>query len=314
MGGNLFKEPTPFELAQKELQTKKPSGVASFGFVYDKPIQYTTYNGGYKTLTARVVSTIAAACFASVANAHQQNKEAFYVWYNCNENKSNPEVSTWWLRFLLSEDSPWRDIVRGQPEQDFDFVYQYGYVLTNLDYPSNFFVNFLTAFRMASEKPKLVELWYRLSKDGCSHGIIAVILDAIHYGNLNNIVQHQGHYPFQLYDSDFEAPDRINAKTPQYKGLSVHTFKDNASFTPCNAIWSGPDYAKYKYTYGGMYGRGPLYRAWVSYLKNGPPQKVVSRMFGKGDVTKDTEVKSTDYETVRDFCLLFDKDKERLRV
>lgn len=150
------------------------------------------------------------------------------------------EAATDYLRVLIGCDSPWRRLVTAQPEQDLEFVLKYGYILTSLDFPANFVVNFLTAFRLPEEKPWLTSLISRLMKDGVTFGAAAITGTMVgSYNEVTGVCTPYGdswHYAFDGHNIAKDTVDRINTGNPDSTRFN-QSFMKNTSYTPCNIIW-----------------------------------------------------------------------------
>lgn len=216
---------------RKDLPNNHINNPTAFGIVYG------TKNPSYKCYDY--------VCLGSLMTGYKPGPNgSFYIFHQA---KGSPFARAW-LQWLLGKDSPWRDLVKAQPEQDFDWVFDNGYVLSELDFPGNYVGNFLTAFRMPYEKPKLFKFWHDLVKDGVSPGAALVTTAFVNHGNdgwskgltpLCTFLHGQGHHPVSSQSSDLKIAARLNEAVLVKKSLKDTPFEKSTRYNPCNIIWSG---------------------------------------------------------------------------
>lgn len=173
----------------------------------------------------------------------QEGRVGFFIFHQAEDTVKNRN----YLKFILSEtESPWREIVRRQEPQDFDTVFNYGYVLTDLEFASNFFINFMMAFRLSYEKPYEIDFWDQLIQDGVTK-TTAAFCTAMWLGTKfskdspMSLVGDTGHSAYSPTYCDLETVNRLYHGKPYQKSFSKTSFKQRTKFTPCNLIWNGED-------------------------------------------------------------------------
>lgn len=212
------------DILVKNLPAADGAAVTSFG---------TCRGGFFPTIQLQ----LHAHCLASIANDIHNGSETLFIWH---APKSRKEVNDAWLEFLVGKDSPWKMLIEGQSEQKREFVYRYGFVLDNLDYPSNLVVNFLTAFRLTQEYPSLAECWYRLRNDGVSRGASVIACGMVTGYNTETGIstgrRNSGHYAWNAEYLTKDTVRRINESDPDSRTF-LESFRKSTRYSPCNVIW-----------------------------------------------------------------------------
>jgi hypothetical protein len=208
-------------------------------------------------------------------------------------------------RILDPETSPWRDLIKAQPEQDLDTVIALGYVLTNLNFPANYVVNFLTAFRFVSEYQNHKALVFdELLRDGVSFGSAACALEFLLVGGPDyktkgmTLTAASGHYAFSSSTTSFKSVKRVNECDPDTSQYSPYLFFDNTAYLPCNVIW-GP-------VVNGFYEEVRGLNTIKDFVKEHSPTKT-KRFFPD----KSASLAIT-YSQVLDFCKAIDKKEIKI--
>lgn len=180
-----------------------------------------------------------AICLGALNYDGQKYKSLWHL----HRPSCDKRIATAFLRAILNkQSSPWKDLIKGQEPQKFKDIYNSGYVLTNLEFPANYVVNFLTAFRITQEYGEMSKLWYRLHKDGVKLGTAICTIGLVsHYDEKTNTVSigsvDRGHWPMSWLQGDAEYVNRVNSGKPLKEYLSGHLFSARTYYTPCNVIW-----------------------------------------------------------------------------
>lgn len=293
------------EKCQKVLQDKRS---ALSDDSYNQPTSF----GGFRRDDIEPVLVLNSNCLGPLKHYPKtwNGLNSFFIFNQADE--TNPYYQRY-LDYILSPDvSPWKVILRAQPDQDRDFINKYGFVLTDLNFPANFVVNFLTAFRVPYERKANARLWCDLVDDGVSPGcaiwLAAAILSSLRQAKYDGgehdkttreyTLSDGGHYPFSPQSNSFDAPDRINRGEPSPKQLSQNLFCQSTNYTPCNSVW-GDKWSEYP----ALWDMNLVARRYIKKAtKSGS-----SRMFSDPGPVDPPIL----YDTVINFCKALDKKEVR---
>lgn len=255
------------ELCQNHLQEAKPARLSHMSYP-------TSYGALYGKNIKEFKDQQNQACLGSIGGL-PVGKTAFYIWHQAQDTPLNRE----YLRYIMSPtESPWRRIIQAQPRQDLDFVFQNGFVLTELDFACNFLVNFLTAFRLSYEKPYCLDFWGDLLEAGVRPGTGLMFTSCCAAYDKNhgsfNFISDSGHNAFSLPRADLETVRRVNQGAPNERNFNSSFTKSN-QYAPCNIVW----------TKSGLYEGTPelfneMYRSKAKIVgrRFGNPQEVASKV------------------------------------
>lgn len=280
---------TPFKKALDVLEKTNPSdtGVVSYGAIL--PGQFSPPH-----------LHLGAACMAGITNI-PTNKEALFLFHG---GKAGEDLNKRYLEYILSPTvSPWRKITAAQPQQDIDFVLKHGYVLTDFNFPSNFFVNFLTAWRLSQEKPCNVLFWSDMVRDGVRPGTALMYTSKTTLGYNGNgsglgWITDTGHNAFSLYYADLLTAERVNTGEPDKASFTKYMFDKSHNYTPCNKIWSKTWVPENSYKPGTL---ETAFQDWHHRRVHGSDD--TRRFKNSGEKSLPTVT----YPVIRDFCLELDK-------
>lgn len=238
-------------------------------------------------------------CIAQVNSSYNKfrvnNKAAFFIWHQATDTEKNQA----YLRYIVSDESPWRDIIRRQPKQGDDFVFRNGFVLTDMNIPANFFVNFLVAFRLSYEKPHCIDFWWDLVKAGVRLGSALMMTSTCQSYKNNKLifVPDTGHNAFSIPNADLGVCDRVDGGRPAKGHMSRWNFNEDHSYLPCNTIWSNAP----------LYGDGPFMKNLYAFRDDyGKNPRNNQRFFNSRERKQEMTL-----EVVRDYLLSLQSQPER---
>jgi len=159
-----------------------------------------------------------------------------------------------YFSFLMSDDSPWKEfknrlethLPKDYEGDKYEWIYQNGWVWTDLSYPSNLQHSFLVASRMVAEWPKLITQWYHWQKTGLNKALCFLFQDVFHActgmrnGDNKQIFRING---TSLYDWPFDVCSSTEDAVKNFihgrleKNRLTEAYKDNPVYTPVNAIF-----------------------------------------------------------------------------
>lgn len=283
----------------------------------DEPVQHpTSYGSLYPK--HKFKDNLNKACLGGISSLPSFERQAFYIFHQAKDDETNRR----YLSFLLGPESPWRDIIQAQPRQDEDFVFNNGYVLTDFRFASNFFVNFLTAFRLSYEKPYCLLFWQRLLDAGVRPGTALMFTSVCHGFDGQNLHwwNDTGHNAFTLQFADLETVRRVNTGRPSQKMFSSTNFTASSQYAPCNVVWTGHPLYPEAYLNGTLYTEaylngnyekpwGELFQSLQTFIYTKGSMKVPTntQRFRNPKETSKLWV-SPSFEELRDFCLHLDKE------
>lgn len=285
----------PLQLALKALRNRQPDGpkgknnnggVTSFGSIRPDGSNLDWEN---------------RACCAALnySNSGHEKAQAFYIW---QEAKRGPETDAW-IAWIIGPQSPWIELVKAQPEQDVEQVCNYGYIMTNLKFPSNYVVTFLMHFRLALEFPSRCSWWYKAVQAGANPSIAAYLAECVtEHKDKGQIVGTSYHTGFMTGYSGVSTIKNILNQQYVKSAASPHTFYDNTAYTPCHKVWgySGEDNLS----------KG-IYATLVSFAKDKETKgkRVETRFASPREDRRWSSVHMIKLEDYVEFCQLAEQDK-----
>jgi hypothetical protein len=197
------------------------NGIQSWGFILD--------NGSANNSLGR-------PCCASLPGSIGQHQKplAFYIW----QEAPITDTVRAWIGWLLGPQTPWIELVKAQPEQDFEFILKHGWVMTNLEFPTNYIVTFMKAWRQALEFAPRVTVWHEAVKLG-AHPSVAGYLTDIATLNGNNVTLYggTGHGWAEPYNAALDGLTNIINQKYVKEHASPHNFIESRQYYPCDHVW-----------------------------------------------------------------------------
>lgn len=222
-----------------------------------------------------VMKSYSYPCHAFMSSL--ENVKAVYNRFTKRPTCSKEATKNYFLWFM-SGDSPWREFKGrlfshtptikdpyGRLSQDdklsmLSFIYENGWVWSDLSAPANLQHNFLVASRAVSEWPKLISKWNIWQKCGANKALAFVFQDMFHPQRRRgpNNVQYWRINRSSLYDWALDActanDDYVrNFMTGKVSNLT-HPFSENPHYIPVNRVFGDTGiYIGYEKTKGDNY-------------------------------------------------------------
>lgn len=224
----------------KKVQKKNKSvdgGKLAYEFMNNNPnnSKYYHFEYGVVNSVGKVIESQNHACHAAMSGF----KNVTAVWSRMphggdQENhawrkaKSDPvkEITIRYLDWLLNS-SPWAGVA---DNTDPEWAYEKGFVITRVDLPANYLVNFLIATRIPSEWSESVIRWTKLVDAGVPATMAFVL--ANFFGDDGKWNVCSGHHPFDLPYVDLVENFVLGKIKNPNKPYNV-----NPNYFPCNKVW-----------------------------------------------------------------------------
>lgn len=252
------KEAIDMALKQLDVYVKKPMGKSEFN------IGTGGDNGRYGAVCVTPDDKLRLYHTQHPCHAFMRDYKNPVVVFNQYSHRPaflKDEADLLFFDWIMSDDSPWKAfsnrLVSEVPEEVKDiknFIWNNGWVWSDLSFPSNLQHNFLVAARMASEWPKHINRWYDLViEDGLDKALSFVFLDVfipVVSDEKKFVINHKNKYDWPIdvctseesYVRNFmagnvEALNKPYADDPQYKpvnrifGVNTLDPKDTRTYT-----------------------------------------------------------------------------------
>lgn len=167
-----------------------------------------------------------AACLSWLWDHHKTS--GICIFHEAKDTPANRAFLDWLVDL---EESPWKSLLVKQPKQDKELIFNTGYALTELAFPANLVVNFLTAFRWSFEKSHQTNEWFDLVNNGvCKHTAFVIA---------NSMPLHlvDWHSSMNASAMSYLSVKRFGEGKPNVGNFLTHNFCDDTYYSPCNTIW-----------------------------------------------------------------------------
>lgn len=235
-------------LSQGPSGRKVQAWPACHGVVYDGK-RYDNYREKY-IQHKDVMTWMHQQCHGAMSCEENTDAKVSFSWYVTT--KPRYDIGKRWLKFLLSQRNPWREVMQKNPPirlkkgvqiNTLKYILEHGFIFYNLDIPANVLLGFCIATRSCVHWPGLIDTWDHLVSKGVDPALAYYLsgmfrkLENMRGKKLRYVPVDHDHWPMDYSEARMSYLARLCKATPD-KGYLNQSYSECQDYENVTYMWN----------------------------------------------------------------------------